>query len=253
MQSLVKKEELVDRVTLQIIDKEGNVTWATFSLHLDSLPSAEDGSDVDGSGTVDLLDLAFISNHYGRIGNHRSDVNGDAVVDVADILLVASFASSLPTRLVKMFASEDILRWLDDAEAVTLENKIYRDGFTVLTHLLDKLKLLSQPVGLTGDNPKVISGHTHYVWSIAFSADSKLLASGSFDKTVRLWSADTGELLDIFIGHENDITTVAFSSDNQTLAIRRLGCDCAVVGYRNSLSRRRCLPVAGMHSFIGGV
>ena len=218
VQSLVRKEELVDRVTLQIIDREGNVTWATFLLHLDSLPSAEDGLDVDGDGTVDLLDVAFISDNYGKLGNHRSDVNGDAVVNVADILLVASFVSSLPTRLVKMFAFEDVAKWLDDVNDITLENKIYQDGFTVLTHLLDKLKLLSQPVRLTGDNPKVISGHTHYVWSIAFSSDSKLLASGSFDKTVRLWSADTGELLDIFIGHENDITTVAFSPDNQTLA-----------------------------------
>ena len=218
VQSLVKKEELADRVTLQIIDKEGNVTWATFLLHLDSLPSFGDGLDVDGSGTVDLLDVAFISDNYGKFGNHRSDVNGDAVVNVADILLVASFVSSLPTRLVRMFASEDIVKWLDDAGGVNLENETYQKGFTMLTHLLDKVTLLSQTAGLTGDNPKVISGHTHYVWSIAFSSDSTLLASGSWDKTVRLWRADTGELLDVFIGHESDITTVAFSPDNQILA-----------------------------------
>ena len=216
--SLVKKEELINRVTLQIIDKEGNVTWATFPLHLDSLQSVGGGLDIDGSGTVDLLDLAFVSDHYGRLGNHRSDVNGDAVVDVADILLVASFVPSLPTRLVKMFAFEGVAEWLDDANNVNLENKTYRDGFNVLTQLLNKLTLLSQTAGVAGDNPKVISGHTHFVWSIAFSPDSTLLASGSFDRTVRLWSADTGELLDIFTGHESDITTVAFSPDGQTLA-----------------------------------
>ena len=218
VQFLVKKEELVDRVTLQVIDKEGNVTWATFSLHLDSLPFAGDGLDVNGDGTVDLLDVAFISDHYGRMGNHRSDVNGDAVVDVADILLVASFASSLPTRLVKLFAFEDVVKWLDDADAVSLESKVYRDGFIVLTHLLDKLTLLSSQTAVVGDNPKVLSGHTRPVWSIAFSPDSALLASGSFDRTVRLWSVDTGELLDVFIGHKSDTFTVAFSPDGQTLA-----------------------------------
>ena len=71
----MKKEELINRVTLQIIDKEGNITWATFLLHLDSLPSAGDRLDVDGDGTVDLLDLAFVSDHYGKLGSHRSDVN----------------------------------------------------------------------------------------------------------------------------------------------------------------------------------
>ena len=218
MQSFVRKEEIVDRVALQIIDEKGNVTWATFSLHPDSLSFVEDGLDVNGDGAVDLSDLVFISDHYGRLGNHKSDVNGDAIVDVADILLVASVVSSLPTRLVKMFAFEDVAKWLDDVNDVTLENKTYRDGFIALTHLLDKVKSLSQPVGLTGDNPKVISGHTHYVWSIAFSADSKLLASGSWDKTVRLWSADTGELLNIFIGHTSNVTTVAFSPDSQTIA-----------------------------------
>ncbi len=44
-------------------------------------------------------------------------------------------------------------------------------------------------------------GHSSYVWSVAFSPDGKYLASGSYDKTVKLWSVESQKEVTTLQGH----------------------------------------------------
>ena len=46
----------------------------------------------------------------------------------------------------------------------------------------------------------LLSGHVDGVWSVAFSADGSKVVSGSDDKTVKIWSADNGEVLQTLSG-----------------------------------------------------
>ena len=59
----------------------------------------------------------------------------------------------------------------------------------------------------------VLRGHELWVRSAAFSPDSHLLASGSDDKTVRLWNGKNGSELFVLRGHEKPVCSVAFSPD----------------------------------------
>ena len=53
---------------------------------------------------------------------------------------------------------------------------------------------------------------------LALSADGKTVASGSGDKTVKVWSAATGKELLTLSGHAEEVRSVALSADGKTLA-----------------------------------
>jgi WD40 repeat protein/predicted Ser/Thr protein kinase len=61
------------------------------------------------------------------------------------------------------------------------------------------------------------SGHDDRVWSAAFSPDSRLLASCSRDRTVRVWQVGSGECRELR-GHTNEVFTAAFHPDGKRLA-----------------------------------
>ncbi|PYH66040.1 WD40 repeat-like protein [Aspergillus vadensis CBS 113365] len=67
---------------------------------------------------------------------------------------------------------------------------------------------------------QTLEGHSGPVYSVAFSGDDQLLllASGSFDRTIKLWDTATGALKHTLEGHSGTVYSVAFSGDGQLLA-----------------------------------
>ncbi len=70
----------------------------------------------------------------------------------------------------------------------------------------------------TGNMLKSLNGHTDSVNSVDFSPDNSLLASGSSDKTIKVWDIATGNLLKSLSGHSDRINSVVFSPDGKLLA-----------------------------------
>jgi hypothetical protein len=88
----------------------------------------------------------------------------------------------------------------------------------ILTPVQESLNQAMTKVGV----PITLGGHESSVNSVAFSPDGKLIASGSWDKTVRLWDIQGKRVGHPFQGHESFVMSVAFSPDGKLIVSGKL-------------------------------
>ncbi|MCH8913273.1 MAG: hypothetical protein IIA33_06850, partial [Planctomycetes bacterium] len=69
----------------------------------------------------------------------------------------------------------------------------------------------------TGAVIRRYDGHAATVWSLAFSPDGVLVASGSQDKSLILWDVETGAIRQRFDELGETPFTIAFSPDGSTV------------------------------------
>ena len=62
------------------------------------------------------------------------------------------------------------------------------------------------------------SGHSHSVWSLAWSPTGDRLLSGSYDRTIRVLNACTGQSLYTLTGHSDEVNCVSWTHDGAFIA-----------------------------------
>jgi len=62
-----------------------------------------------------------------------------------------------------------------------------------------------------------MTGHMQLVNDVKFSPDTRIIASASFDKSIRLWNGSTGKFLGVLHGHVSGVYQIAWSADSRLL------------------------------------
>ena len=164
---------------------------------------------VPGTSLIDIWDVAG-KKLVRTLRGHTGPINGIAMTPDGKRLATCSW-----DRTIKFWDPRS------DAEATHLPGRCeigafaaaFRpDGRQVAFVHENVVSLLSGVVKeVTVWNPEagkathVLYGHTDGARRVAYSADGKVLASGSGDETVRTWDVPTGRLLATFRGHKGYI------------------------------------------------
>jgi WD40 repeat protein len=77
---------------------------------------------------------------------------------------------------------------------------------------------IAQEFGPVTNGGVLVAGHASAVTAVAFAPGGSTLATGSKDKTAKLWDAATGGEVRTFTGHTDALDAVAFSPDGTQLA-----------------------------------
>jgi WD40 repeat protein/serine/threonine protein kinase len=245
---LVRTTNSVARWDLTSGRREPVASWADESHHLGYGVTSHDGSRVvipDADGSMELRapgrPTIVLRGHRGLITHvefARDDrtvfssssdgtlrrwdtVTGEGTVVLEATVPIRGFAVSRDGRVVAQ--AGDLTYAIDRAGQV---RKLGRGPawcfslaeFEPVTDRLVAHRCDNSLAIVDGDRMMELPTGGYMASRIRVSPDGRWIAGGVADRTIRLWSSQTGQVVDVLRGHSDFVLDVAFSPDGRQLA-----------------------------------
>ncbi|HEX7843084.1 MAG TPA: WD40 repeat domain-containing protein, partial [Kofleriaceae bacterium] len=228
--------------------REPLLSWANDTHRLGSGFSSEDGEHVvipNADGSMELRartgPAIALGGHRGLITHVEFSRDGrtvfssssdgtlrrwDVATGAGSIVLegtipVRGFAVARDGRIAAL--AGDLAYLIDPAGRVIRLGKggawcIAYAGFEPVADRLVARRCDNSLAILAGGRVIELSTGGYWASRIAVSPDGRRIAAGLNDRTIRVWSAETGQLVEVLRGHSDLVLDVAFSPDGRRLA-----------------------------------
>jgi len=173
-----------------------------------------------------VAQLAGTAAAVAQLRGHGGPVRALAVSPDGQRAISGSFDSTAIRWSLSRNAAEQVLRFHADAVNAVA---ILGDGRTATAGADGRIAIWRAG---NAEPDRVLEGHTAPIAALAVSPDGTMLASASWDQTIRLWPL-AGGAPRVLEGHTQNVNGVAFAPDGRTLVS---------VGYDQSV---RIWPLAG--------
>jgi nucleoside phosphorylase len=184
----------------------------------ESIPKPKPRAWTGAIAAGDKVVASTNSDVYQLLGSHYGDA---LAVEMEGHGFLKALRANPEINALIIRGISDLIDGKSNADAAGYQEKAARHAsafaFEILANLLQRPDN-GRNKNKTWQRIRTLLGHSDRVSSVVISPDGKIIASGSLDKTIKLWNLETGNLLATLVGHSSAVLSVAFSPDSKILA-----------------------------------
>lgn len=203
---LLQKDNKID-IILKFSPKDSSFNYAVFEIATDecSVNFVANGGYPGKIGTAQTLKLSSPNGGEVFVAGSDTLIKWDGITHTDTVSLDYSFDNGLNWKNITKNATGLSYLWKNIPLPISKECLVRVQQMQSSSDSLGKLLF-------------TLYGHNKDVWSVAFHPFGEILASGSFDNTVKLWDIEKKQNIATLVGHSNDVFSISFSPDGATLA-----------------------------------